>query len=118
MPPTVLNLDPITKLDDEAQFIRLSKANPHLRLERDASGALVVMPPTGGEGSRREVGPLAALHMWNEQTGLGVVFGSSGMFKLPTGSWRCPDAAWIPRARWAALTPEERSGFPRWRRTS
>jgi Uma2 family endonuclease len=111
VPPTVLNLEPITKLDDEAQFIRLSKANPHLRLERDARGALVVMAPSGGEGSRREVGPLTALDGWNERTGLGVVFGPSAMFKLPTGPWRCPDAAWIPRARWEALTPEERRGF-------
>jgi Uma2 family endonuclease len=107
---TVLNLHPITTLDDEEQFIRLCEANPHLRLERDATGALVVMPPSGGEGSRREVGPVAALYAWNEQAARGIVVGPTAMFKLPTGPWRCPDAAWISKARWEALTPAQQRG--------
>ncbi len=112
VPATVLNLESITKLDDEAQFIRLSKANPHLRLERDRNGALVIMPPSGFEGSRREVGPLVALDEWNERTRLGVVLGPTVMFKLPIGPWRCPDAAWVSRSTAAGLSAEERRGFP------
>ena len=111
MAATVLNLAPIATLDDEAQFIKLCEANPHLRLERDASGALVVMPPSGSEGSRREVGPLSALDVWNERTGLGVVLGPTVMVKLPTGPWRCPDAAWVVRARWESLTASQRRGL-------
>lgn len=111
MPPTVLKLDPIATLDNEAQFLKLCEANPHLRLERDAQGALVVMPPTGGEGSRWEGLVFLQLGKWNEQTDAGVAFPSTAMFRLPSGPWRCPDAAWIPRARWEALRPEERRGF-------
>ena len=111
MSSTVLNLAPITILDDEEQFIKLCEANPHVRLERDANGALVVMPPSSLEGSRREVGPLAALYDWNERTGLGVVLGPTVMVKLPTGPWRCPDAAWISSSRWELLTPQQRRGF-------
>ncbi len=111
MSSTVLNPKPIAPLDDEAQFIKLCKANPHLRLERDAAGALVVMPPSGGEGSRRELGPAAALYDWNERTGLGIAVGPTAMFKLPTGPWRCPDAAWISKQRWQSLTPDEQRGF-------
>lgn len=111
MSSTVLNLHPIATLDDEEQFIKLCQANPHLRLERDATGALVVMPPSGGEGSRRELGPAAALYAWNERMGLGIAVGPTAMFKLPTGPWRCPDAAWISKARWEALTPEQQRGF-------
>jgi Uma2 family endonuclease len=34
----------------DKQFLQLIKANPDLRLERTAEGALCVMPPTGSEG--------------------------------------------------------------------
>jgi Uma2 family endonuclease len=111
MSATVLNLAPIATLDDEEQFIKLCEANPHLRLERDATGALVVMPPSGGEGSRREVDPLVDLGAWNRRAELGIVLGPTAMFKLPTGPWRCPDAAWIARERWESLTPREQRGF-------
>ncbi len=43
---------------------------------------------------------------------LGFTFSSSTVFKLPNGADRSPDAAWIRRERWLALTPEERRKFP------
>ena len=49
---------------------------------------------------------------WNRQTGLGFTFSSSTVFKLPNGADRSPDAAWIRRERWQALTPEQRRKFP------
>ena len=50
--------------------------------------------------------------MWNKQTKLGVAFDSSGGFKLPNGAERSPDAAWVKKERWDALTPEQRQKFP------
>jgi Uma2 family endonuclease len=34
----------------------------------------------------------------------GAVFSSQTMFRLPGGGWRSPDAAWIRRERWNALS--------------
>jgi Uma2 family endonuclease len=42
---------------------------------------------------------------------LGIAFDSSTGFKLPDGSDISPDAAWIRRDRWDALTPEQKEKF-------
>ncbi len=69
------------------------------------------MAPTGGETSYRNADLNADLVFWNRRTRLGIVFDSSGGFKLPNGSHRSPDASWILKARWEALTPEQRAKF-------
>ena len=42
------------------QFVALAAANRDLRLERTASGHLIVSPPTGSESGRRN-----AEHQWS-----------------------------------------------------
>lgn len=96
--------------DDD--FYSLCLANPDLKLERTEKGELVVMPPTGGEGGKGEANLIIDLGIWNRQTQLGVVFSSSTGFKLPSGADRSPDAAWVLRSRWEALTPGQRRKFP------
>ncbi|MFB8798170.1 MAG: Uma2 family endonuclease [Microcoleus sp.] len=51
------------------------------------------------------------LTAWSSQNNLGVVFDSSSGFKLPDGSDISPDAAWVRRDRWDALTPEQKEKF-------
>lgn len=48
MTALTVNATPLAKLTDEA-FHQLCQANRDLRFERTAQGALIVMPPTGGE---------------------------------------------------------------------
>jgi Uma2 family endonuclease len=98
-------------LSDE-QFYQLCIHNPELNIERSAKGALIFMPPVGGESGSRELGLGGELYLWNKQTGLGKVFSSSTVFKLPGGGDRSPDAAWVELSRWQALTPEQRQKFP------
>jgi Uma2 family endonuclease len=107
-----LNLNPIVTLTRD-QFQKLCAANPDVKLERSANGDLIIVAPTGGETGTRNAELIAALVMWNKQSQLGKVFDSSTGFALPQGSDRSPDAAWVPLARWEALTPEERRGFSR-----
>lgn len=99
------------QLTDE-QFYWLCMSNPELNIERDVKGALIVMSPVGGDSGRREADYITDLNLWNRQTGLGGVFSSSTMFKLPGGGDRSPDAAWVERSRWQALTPEQQQRFP------
>ncbi len=70
------------------------------------------MPPVGGESGNREIELGAELVIWNRQTSLGKVFSSSTIFRLPIGSSRSPDVAWVANARWQTLTPEQRQKFP------
>ncbi len=98
-------------LSDE-QFYQLCINNPNLNIERSAAGVLIFMAPVGGDSGKREAGFILDLGLWNRQTQLGEVFSSSTMFKLPGGGDRSPDAAWVERSRWEALTPEQRQKFP------
>jgi Uma2 family endonuclease len=53
----------------------------------------------------------AKLYLWNEQEGKGVVFDSSAGFRLPDTSVYGPDAAWVQKWKWDALTEEQRERF-------
>jgi Uma2 family endonuclease len=45
------------------------------------------------------------------RTGSGVAFDSSAGFRLPDGALLSPDASWVRRDRWQALTHQDRRGF-------
>ena len=70
------------------------------------------MSPVGGESGNKELELGTDLSIWNRTTELGKVFSSSTIFKLPLGSQRSPDAAWVQLSRWNALSDEDRQKFP------
>lgn len=106
-----LNLEPTIQLTDE-QFYQLCQQNRDLKFERTVTGELIIMPPTGGETGRSNFEIAVELGIWNRKTQLGVAFDSSTGFHLPNGADRSPDAAWIKREKWEALTPEQKQKFP------
>ncbi|MBE9202608.1 Uma2 family endonuclease [Synechocystis salina LEGE 06099] len=94
------------------QFAQLAIANRDLRLERTATGALIVNPPTGSESGNRNARIITQLGVWSEANeNLGEIFDSSAGFKLPNGANRSPDASWVARQRWDTLTPAEKKAF-------
>ncbi len=107
LPPT---LELAIELTDE-QFFQLCQDNRDFRFERTASGELIIMPPTGSDTGRRNIKITAQLEVWSSQNNLGVAFDSSSGFKLPNGADRSPDASWVKRERWDALTPEQQERF-------
>jgi Uma2 family endonuclease len=99
------------ELTDE-QFFQLCIDNRDLRFERTASGGLIIMPPTGSETGNFNIDLSYQLQSWSRQNKhLGIAFDSSTGFKLPDGSDISPDAAWVRRDRWDALTAEEKKKF-------
>jgi Uma2 family endonuclease len=106
-----VSLASILDLTDEA-FYQLCQSNPNVKFERTATGELLIMSPTGGESGHRNADITIDLGLWNRQTQLGLSFDSSTGFKLPNGAERSPDAAWVRRDRWEALTLEQRRKFP------
>jgi Uma2 family endonuclease len=97
----------------EEQFVRFCQENSELRIELTARGELVIMPPTGLETGRRNIRLARRLDTWTEIDGSGVAFDSSTLFTLPNGAKRSPDASWVRRERWDALSDEQRKGFGR-----
>lgn len=94
------------------QFAILAAANRELRLERTSTGELIVTPPTGSETGKRNLSISRQLGNWYEANDtLGEAFDSSAGFELPNGATRSPDASWVSKAKWDALTPEQRQGF-------
>ncbi|MEG5138125.1 MULTISPECIES: Uma2 family endonuclease [unclassified Microcoleus] len=93
------------------QFQQIAAVNRDLRLERTATGELIIMAPTGSETGNRNLDIEGQLWLWNRQTKLGVAFNSSSGFKLPNGADRSPDASWVKLERWQTLTPKEQEGF-------
>lgn len=81
------------------------------RIERTAQGEIIIMPPTYSKTGRNSLELAAQLTIWNKQTRLGETFDSSTGFTLPNGAVRSPDAAWIARERWEALTEAQKESF-------
>ena len=98
------------QLTDE-QFYQLCINNRDLRIERDANGDLIIMPPTGGETGNRNIEIAYQLQAWSRRNKLGIAFDSSTGFILPNGANRSPDASWLPLAKWNALTDKEKQRF-------
>ncbi len=110
MDSLTISLSPVINLTNE-QFFQICRHNSDLRFERNAQGVLTIMAPEGSETGMRSAIVTTDLTIWNRRTKLGYTFGSSTGFKLPNGSDRSPDAAWIRKERWDVLSREERSRF-------
>jgi Uma2 family endonuclease len=102
--PAILSMAP-------AQFYEFCQANPDLRIERTATGEVIIMPPAYADTGNRNVKISQQLANWADQDGTGETFDSSAGFTLPNGATRSPDAAWVRSERWNALTEEQKASF-------
>jgi Uma2 family endonuclease len=92
----MLNIRAIAPIKEE-QYLQICEDNPDLKPELDQDGTLIVMLPTGGITGNRNSEINYQLRTWNKQKNLGKAFDSSTEFKLPSGAFRSPDAAWISK---------------------
>lgn len=110
MKAIALHLPKTWKLTSE-QFFQLGQENHNLKLERNATGELIVMPPTGGQNSKMKVSIVAQLWLWNQKYQLGEVFDFSAGFQLANTAERSPDVAWIDHAKWQSLVPSQQENI-------
>lgn len=99
---------PGKKFSDK-ELYQIDAANEDLRIESNAEGDLEIMPPPFPETSRKNMAIDAQLWNWTNKNKTGVCFESSAKFTLPNGAKRMPDAAWILKDRYFALSEKERS---------
>lgn len=105
----LLNVQSVHLTDE--QFHQLCHDNPDLRFELTAHRELVIMSPTGSKTGWRNSKINQRLANWTEADGSGIAFDSSTGFTLPNGAKRSPDAAWVRRAVWEALSDEQQEEF-------
>jgi len=105
----VLRIPPKLQMTDD-EFFEFCQINSELRIERNKSGELLIMPPTGSETGNRSGSVFGELYIWARQDGTGICFDSSTGFKLSMGD-KSPDASWIKLERWNALSQEQQDKF-------
>ena len=110
LPIDLSSLTTILQVSDQ-QFYDFCRTNPDLRIERNANGEIIVMPPAFADTGNRNGRIFGQLFVWSEADATGEAFDSSSGFTLPNGATRSPDAAWILSDRWNALQPEQQASF-------
>lgn len=109
--PNVLDFSPM-RLTDE-QFESLARNHPDLNLELSAEGELIIVAPTLPDTGGKNADLTTDLTIWARKDGTGKVFDSSSLFTFPNGAKRSPDAAWVKREKWDALSESEKKKFSR-----
>src|SRR5262249_34939779 len=105
----ILNMESVGLTND--QFVQLCRDNPDLRLEFTAQKEIVIMPPNWTKTGMQNAEISSQLWVWAKADGMGVVGDSSTGFTLPSGAVRSPDASWVRRERWDALTEAQQNSF-------
>jgi Uma2 family endonuclease len=108
--PFILDFPAIAQMNDQ-EFLEFCLANSDFRIERTATGEIIIMPPAFSDTGNRNFNIAVQLGSWAEQDGTGLGFDSSTGFTLPNGATRSPDAAWIKLECWNALTKEQKASF-------
>jgi Uma2 family endonuclease len=98
------------RLSDE-QFESLARNHPDLNLELSAEGELIIVPPTLPYTGLKNSNLNFQLSVWAREDSTGFGFDSSSLFTFPNGAKRSPDAAWVKRERWDALSEKEKRKF-------
>ncbi len=108
--PLMVNFPAIIQMSHE-QFYEFCQANRELRIERSATGEVIIMPPTFSDTGNRSGRAFQQLANWADQDGTGETFDSSTGFTLPNGATRSPDASWVKGEHWNTLTEEQKASF-------
>lgn len=92
----------------DKSFYEFCQRNKDFRFEMTAEGELIIETRSPLEISRKKSEINYQLAFWAEKDGTGEVFESDGMFTLPNGAKRAPDAFWIKKEKYFALSEAER----------
>lgn len=106
----VLQISPVWEMSADS-FFDFCQLNSHLRIERTATGKLIIMSPAGSETGNRNFKLIQQLANWTDRDGSGIGFDSSAGFALPNGSTRSPDASWIKLTKWNSLSAQQKTKF-------
>lgn len=105
-----VRLRPSVPMSDD-ELMAFSESNKPCKVERLASGEILLKSPDGFESSRREAYVVHQLFAWAESDGRGEAFSSNAGFNLPDGSTLSPDAGWVESNRLTVLSEYEQERY-------
>jgi Uma2 family endonuclease len=111
MQSITLTIPPNINVFSDDKLYAFCLANPELRIERDETGHIIIMPPTGLESSFTNGELFGEVRNWNRQTKAGRTSESNGGYTLPDTSMRAPDVGWVSKERLMRVMPEELKKF-------
>jgi Uma2 family endonuclease len=94
------------------EFEEFALHNPELFIEQEADGTIKFMSPVGGTSGNREAQLCADLILY-ERNHSGKAYGANTGFRLPDGSTKAPDGAYVSRDKLDRLSSEEQARFLR-----
>lgn len=106
----VLQFSPFIEMTDE-QFFDFCQVNSDLRIERNAEGEIIIMPPTGWETGDKNSEINYQLRQWTKKDGRGKCADSSAGYKMPNGAIMSPDDSWISNERLEKVSPDKRRKY-------
>jgi len=96
---------------DDDEFFEFCASKSKLRIERCASGEIIIIPPAGAETGYRNSDLTAQLTIWAKHDGRGRAFDSNTEYILPSGAALSPDASWALRSRLDTFSKEQKRRF-------
>ena len=110
---TLVVIRPGDSVDTHRLFEEACRKNPHGKIEQDANGDIIIMPPMGWESSGQSSDIGYHLQVWARKSKEGRVFESNALFVLPDGSKRSPDVAWVHNSKLRQVPRNEQKKFPK-----
>src|SRR5712692_9557951 len=96
---------------DNDEYFEFCARNAELRIERAASGEIIIMPAAGFETGYRNNEVCRQLGNWAKADGRGIALDSNTEYVLPSGAAFSPDASWVLKSRLASFSKEQKKRF-------
>jgi Uma2 family endonuclease len=111
METTIVLKDSFTRRMTDDEFLSFCLENSDLRIERNSTLEIQIMPPVSPEFSFYSGAAYAQLFAWTIKEKNGYAFDSSAGFTLPDRSVLSPDASWVSNDAWSKLSSDARKRF-------
>ncbi len=108
---TIILKDRFTGSMTDDEFLWFCQENRDLRIERNSKLEIIIMSPVTAISGNHSGEVFRQLANWSVLDGRGIHFDSSAGFTLPDRSVLSPDASWLSKEKWNALSDQDKDRF-------
>jgi Uma2 family endonuclease len=108
---TIVLRDRVTNAMSDEEFFWFCQENKDLRIERNSNLEIILISPVTSLSGFWNMEISRQLANWAIAQQKGFAFDSSAGFTLPDRSVMSPDASWVSKEKWLALSDEDKNKF-------